>query len=67
MYIATALGTFLGLSIKGGHITMPAWKYFDQLTLRSSRMHYRRVQNASLGIICYFNKDLPKKCMLEKA
>lgn len=49
VYIATAMGTFSGLSTRGDQSLVPIWEYHDQITFTQSKYHYRRVQDASFG------------------
>ena len=68
VYIAIALGPISHLSTKDDCMTMPVWMYYNQLTLRSNHMHYRRVQDAFfVHYMCLFNKELPKKRVSDEA
>ena len=43
VYIAAALVTFFGLSAKHDRSTVHVWEYYEQLPLKQSRIHFRRV------------------------
>lgn len=68
VYIAASLRHFPGLSTKGDRMLVPVWEYYDQLPLRSSRSHFRRVRDAFFGhYLCQFDKNLKNKRVSDEA
>lgn len=57
-----------GLSTNGDRSLIPVWEYYDQLTFRFNRVHYRRAQDAFFGhFMCLFDKTLKSKGVSEAA
>lgn len=68
VYLAASLRHFSGLSTKGDRSLIPVWEYYDQLPLRPSRLHFRRVQDAFFGyFICQFVKTLKNRRISNEA
>lgn len=68
VYIAVALGTFSGLSTKHDRSIVHVWEYNEQLPLKQSQIHLRRVQDAFFGhFMCLYDKERPNKWVFDEA